>query len=149
MARYKGAVSQINQERDKMVHTLYKKAKGMVQWPTRIATICELVAMLPTPKFFISFDTAVVYIRRRYYYGTHISFLSKHKQLLYDALYARFKELRDNISYKNKSLPGLVLMALESQAPCIGISPYLIYEIILNHKKNAREQLKSHLKRKP
>lgn len=148
MARHKGAVSQINLERDKMVHALFKKAKNMVQWPTRIATICELVAMMPVPKFFISFETAVVYIRRRYYYNTQITFEAQHKQLLYDALYARFIELRDNQSYKNVSLPGLVLKALESQAPCVGISPCVIYEIVLNYRKQAKKQIKIHLRKK-
>ena len=136
--RHKGSVSQINLERDKMIHVLFKKAKSLVQWPTNLMHICEVVAALPAPVFYISSDTAIVYIRRRYYYNDQSPLQSKHKQLLYDALFDKFIELKNNPENRNRSIPGLVMMALKSPAPCIGITPRVIYEIILKHKKLTR-----------
>lgn len=134
--RHKGSVSQVNIERDRLVPALFRKAKGLVQWPTRMMAICEYVALMPAPEFFISSDTAVVYIRRRYCQNIQKPFQSRYKQMLYDALYERFVELMETPGMK-LSIPAAVLRALESPAPCCGLSPWQIYSIMLRHNKQS------------
>jgi len=143
--RHKGSISQVNIERDKLVPVLFRKAKGMVQWPTCMTAICQLVASMPVPEFFISSDTAIVYVRRRYYNNVCQQYRNKYKQLLFDALYDRFLELMNSSRMKKKSIPGIVLTALSSPAPCCGLSPLQVYSIMLRYNK----QVKSKNKKKP
>lgn len=138
--RRKGSISQVNNERDKMVPVLFKKAKRLVAWPTKMSVICELVATMPVPEFFISSDTAIDYIRRRHGGKEVRQFQSQYKQLLFDALYDRFLELmRKN---RKKSIPYIVDLALASSAPCLGLSPWKVYYIMLRHMKQFHKKKK-------
>ena len=137
--RHKGSISQVNIERDRMVPHLFRKAKSLVAWPTKMSVICELVAAMPVPEYFISSDTAIDYIRRRYGGKEVRMFQSQYKQLLYDALYDRFLELME-IYRGKRSIPYIVQLALASPAPCPGLSPWQIYAIMLRHKKQFQKR---------
>ena len=137
--RHKGSISQVNIERDRMVPVLFRKAKSLVAWPTKMSVICELVANMPVTEFFISSDTAIVYVRNRYGGKEVRPFQSQYKQLLYDTLYDRFLELMEK-NRKRKSIPYVVQLALASSAPCLGISPYQVYQIMLRHKKLLKQR---------
>jgi len=133
--RHKGCISQVNIKRDKAILSLYRQAMNIVEWPTDCMKICEIAANLPAPEFFISEETALVYIRDRYINNKNHRFNSPYRQRLYDALYQRFVSLREVPSNSNKDILSLVLEALQSQAPCIGITPQWIYYVITRQRK--------------
>ena len=133
--RHKGSVSQINLDREKIIPALYRKAKAVASWPTNVMKLCEIAAGLPVTKFYISFDSALYYVRSRFYYKKNKKFTDPFRQKLYDAFYDRFLELKESPAHKEKKIPDVVLLALLSPAPTCGLSPLRIYYILLKNKK--------------
>ena len=136
--RHRGSVSQINKDRNKTIIYLYRKALDMLPWPTTQQEICEKIAILPTPQFYISFDTALYYVRCRYYQKQEKQFLNEYKQRLFDAFFNRFLELVENPSYRNYKMKTLINMALDSPAPCLGMSPWMIYDFLRKHRRERK-----------
>ena len=112
----------------------------ILPYPTTHSEICKAIAEFPVPKFYISFDTALWYIRCRYYQEQEKQFLNTYKQKLFDALYNRFLELSDNPSYCNCKMKTLVSMTLDSPAPCLGMSPWMVYDFLRRHRKELKKK---------
>lgn len=144
--RHKGSISQVNLERDKIIPVLFRQAKNTASWPTNTMRLCEVVASMPVPVFFIAPETAIYYARQRYFYNKYKTFKSKFKQTLYDAFYNNFVELMGAPDAKNQSIPMIVTKALRLSAPCTGLNPWQIYKVMLRHKKELKNR---HLKKKP
>lgn len=136
--RHKGSISHVNQERDKIIPLLYRRAINLVQWPADTMTICEKAASLPVDEFYISNDAAVDYVRHRYYRGEQKKFRSTYKQKLYDALYDKFMEAASRPENINKSLPEVVTNILSTAAPCSGLTPLQFYYSYLKFKKKRK-----------
>lgn len=133
--RHKGSKSHVNLERDKVVPALYHKAKELVEWPASEMAVCRMAASLPVKEFYVGFDSAVEYVRNRYYHQKRKEFQSPYKQQLYDALYEQFLNIVDLPENRNTFITELVLRVLSKPAPCVGLSPLQLYYIMLRHKK--------------
>lgn len=137
--KHKGSVSQVNIARDRMVAVLFREAKRLATWPTNTMRLCEIVAELPVREFFLPEENALTYIRQRHYYGIITPFTNKYRQRLYDALYDRVMELWATDRYRGASIPVVVAAALQTEAPCLGLSPRCIY-LLIPHRKYPKKK---------
>lgn len=127
--RHKNSISQINIERDKEIVALFRKAQSLAGAPATIDRICQIAANLPASKFYISDYWAYRYIRDRLN-GTVKYFKDHRKQTLYNALYDNFRIQQRKKENKNKSIETVVDIALEQQAPFVGLSPVTLHKYI-------------------
>jgi len=127
--RHKNSVSQINLERDKELLRIFRKATELAGNPATLVRIFTIAACLPVSKFYISDYWACRYIHNRLK-GKAKKFKNRHKQILYNALFAEYCQLSKRAENRNKSFETLVDMALERPAPIIGLSPHSLKDII-------------------
>ena len=141
--KHKQSVSQTYIERDrKVLPELVRQAKRKATYPTSGNKLFQIAAELPTDKFYIGDDAACDYIRKRFIRKIHPVFVSPYKQRLYDALYDEVVKMMKMEKYKNMGLKDITLLALGHQAPCVGLTPYIIRVHIwrlhkhINHKNH-------------
>jgi hypothetical protein len=134
--RHKGNISYVNEQRNKIIPELFRQAVVLAPVPSSPIMICEKAVELPTKEFYVSFDAALCYIRKRYYHNKHHTFSSRYKQKLYEALYEKFVELKQ--LHEEMLLTDVVSLALGCTAPCLGLSPSQFYTILLKYQKKMK-----------
>ena len=139
--RHKNSISQINLERDKEIRALYKKARELAGYHATVERICQIMVNLPTSKFYISDTYALKYVKDRMN-GNVRKLKWKNKQILYNAFWNVFLSLKKKRENEGLSIERLVDMALETQAPIIGVSQGFIMNIILRNRLNIRQYSK-------
>lgn len=136
--RHKGSISQVNLERNKELLRLYKTAQGIVGSPATVNRVCQIMANLPTKKFYLSETYALKYIKDRIN-GKKRKFRHENKQILYNALWTSFLRIQGKKGNEGLSIERLVDITLETPAPIIGLSPTYITNFILRKHLNIRQ----------
>lgn len=140
--KHKGSISQAFLRRDTVViPEIYRRAKQLAEYPTTTENLFRIAAELPVDKYYISDDAALRYIRHRLYKGKKKKFLSRYKEMVFEALYEKVTDMMKEERYKKQGLATTVICAMETPAPCIGLSPFELYG---KFKRGRR----SHMKRK-
>lgn len=129
--KHKGAVSQTYIERDyHVLPDLLRRAKHIATYPTTSKELLKIAADLPTEKFYITDDAAFIYIYKRHLHGIHPHFSSPYKKKLFDALYEEVLKMMKSEKYSNMTLKHITLLALSHPAPCVGLRPRAIEQIV-------------------
>lgn len=138
--KHKNSISQINPLRDREMLTLYRKALEVVEYPTTIDKICEVVSSLSTSCFYISDTSAFRYVSLRLK-GIVPVFdkASYRKQQLYESLYEEFQVIREQYKERSLCIYKLVDLALARPAPCLGLSPRTIRQKLSAHFKQKKK----------
>ena len=123
-----------------MIPVLFRKAKRIAEWPTKKMRLCEMVADMPVPQFYISEEAAASVVGKRFYQGVYTTFQNPYRQRLYDALYEKVVQLKDTDRFRNASLLSIVSHALQQPAPCIGLTPISIYFLLPKRKYPPRKK---------
>lgn len=135
----KGHISQTYLRRDNVVlPELYMRAKRFVSYPTSINKIFQLMAELPTDRYYISDDAAMSYIRKRMFHGEEPKFNTKERQRLYESFYNEVSTMMEQEKYKRLGLVETTVIALMRPAPCVGLSPSGIWRKY--YQKQRRKQ---------
>ncbi len=134
--KHVNSISQIKIDRDREIIRLYQEAKRVVQWPTTMAKICDYVSQMPTPCYYISFDAAYSYVRKRL--KGIIPKYSKYrhqKKTLLESFYNDFllTAEHERSQGNQKSVYLLVEITLQRPAPCLGLKANYIQKIISTH----------------
>lgn len=125
--KHKNSVTQVYIQRDEVIlPRLFKKAKSIATYPTTMKQLCTMAANMPTPYFFLSDDAALDYVRKRFLHGIIKKFSTSYKNKLFEALYKEVLDIWSDEKYKDNSLQSVVLMALSREAPCVGLTPFII-----------------------
>nr|WP_297658394.1 hypothetical protein [uncultured Prevotella sp.] len=139
--KHVNSISQIKIDRDLEIIRFYQQAKRMVEWPTTTAKICEYVSRMPTECYYISFDAAYSYVRKRLK-GIIPSFGIYHQQkkVLFEAFFQEYQDLAAHYREQGKKqcVYNIVELALERPAPNLGLSAKYIQGIISAHFKNLK-----------
>jgi hypothetical protein len=146
--KHQKSVTQTYIERDrKVLPELIRRAKHQASYPTSANKLYHIAAELPTDKFYIGDDAACEYIRKRFLHQVHPKFISPYKQRLFDALYDEVVKMKESEKYRSMGLKDVTLLALGHQAPCVGLTPYIIGLKIFRQRKHAHHAIaKSHKK---
>lgn len=141
--KHKGAISQVYLKRDReVVPMLFKKAKQIASYPTTQEQLFRIAAEIPVDQYYLSDDTAVLYIRNRIFRGINKIHGSAYKQRLFESLYEAVCELRKDVRYKSKGLDYITMLALQRPAPCVGLSPNVMLQKYLQYRnKNEDEEV--------
>ena len=122
--KYKGHISQTYIRRDNYIlPELYKRAKNEAEYPTSLNKIFRIMADLPTDRYYISDDAALIYVRKRYLHGEITQFRTPERQRLYESLYAEVMKMMEEERYKRAGIAETTICALMRPAPCVGLSP--------------------------
>ena len=133
--KHKGAISQVYRKRDEViVPQLFMKAKQLSSYPTTMERLFKIAAEIPVDQYYLSDDTAVLYIRNRIFRGINKIHSSPYKQRLFESLYQIVCELRSEERYKTRGLDYITMLALQRPAPCIGLSPAVMLQKYLQHR---------------
>lgn len=120
----KGHISQTYVKRDfEVLPELYRQAKRQAAYPTSTDKIFRIMASLPTDRYYICDDAALLYVRKRMLQGKVTTFRTKEKQRLYDALYREVVDMMKEEKYAQMGIAGTTICALMRPAPCVGLSP--------------------------
>lgn len=120
----KGHISQTYVKRDyEVLPELFRRAKRQATYPTSTDKIFRIMATLPTDRYYICDDAALLYVRQRMLQGKEPTFRTKEKQRLYDALYQEVTAMMKEEKYASMGIAGTVICALMRPAPCVGLSP--------------------------
>lgn len=137
-----GSISQTYRKRDRMaVLDVYRRAKALAEYPTTTKKLFEIAARLPVSQFYISDDSALLYVRNRMFRGIRPSLMNPYKQKLFEALYDLVCSMMKEEKYSSQGLASTTIIALSRPAPCIGLTPTVIYQKYLKalqHKKNSQ-----------
>ena len=137
--KHKGAISQVYRKRDEIiVPQLFTKAKQLSSYPTTMERLFKIAAEIPVDQYYLSDDTAVLYIRNRIFRGINKIHNSPYKQRLFESLYQKVCDLRKNERYKSRGLDYVTMLALQCQAPCVGLSPAVMLQKYLQLKNKKR-----------
>lgn len=137
--KHKGSVSQAYIRRDnEVIPDLYKRAAAIAELPMNVDRLARIAADLPVKHFCISDDAAIAYIRSRVLNGRNPKFRSIYKQRVFEALYEIVQEMMQSEKYRQHDIPAITVVALSRPAPCIGLSPKVIYQKYFVHRKRVR-----------
>lgn len=129
--KHKGSISHVYVERDKKaVLEVFRQAKNCAEYPITVTGLLHLTAEMPTKKYYIADDAAYEYCRKRIFLHFRPQFKSNYKQKLYDAMFKEVNKMRHFECYKALSLRKIVALALDKPAPCIGLTPRVIGEML-------------------
>ncbi len=129
--KHKGAVSQTYIERDyHVLPELIRRAKHIATYPITSRGLFKLAANLPTEKFYITDDAALLYINKRCIHGIIPHFTSPYKRKLFNALYEEVMKMKKSEKYKDMGLRHITILALNHPAPCVGMRPRAIEQRI-------------------
>lgn len=139
--KHVNSISQIKIDRDREIIKFYQQAKRMVEWPTTTAKICDFVSRMPTDCYYLSFDAAYNYVRKRLKgiipkFGIH----QQQKKALFEAFYLEYQGLAEYYTMigEKQSIYNIVGIALERPAPNLGITSRYIQEIISAHLRKSK-----------
>lgn len=139
--KHKGSISQVNLRRDRIaIPDVCRRARHLAEYPTTTIRICEIAADLPVNRFYISDDAALMYIYNRAIRGKQKKFVNPYKQKLFDALWEVVSSMMEQDKYKQQGITTTTIQALQRPAPCIGLTPYVIYILYLKHRKHHHER---------
>ena len=131
--KHRGAVSQTYIERDnRVLPDLIRRAKHIATYPTSSKKLLHIAAELPTDKFYIADDAALHYIYKRHLHNIRPHFINPYKERLYNALYQEVVEMMKREDYCRLGLKTVTILALSRPAPCVGMTPRGIGNIISN-----------------
>ena len=117
--------------RDDEIRYLFRQALDIASFPTTYNKLYEIVASLPATRYHID-QYRALRCYRKYLSGHPYHFRSPYKARLFDALYAKVDELRP--LHKDKSLSNIIMIALYTPAPCVGVHPASIRHLLNHHK---------------
>jgi hypothetical protein len=122
--KHKGSVSQTYIERDhRVLPDLIRRAKHLATYPTTSKKLFRIAAELPTEKFYITDDAAIVYVSKRHIHNITPQFANPFKKRLFDALYEEVVKMMKCEEYSKMGLKYVTLLALSRPAPCVGLAP--------------------------
>ena len=140
--KHKGAISQVYRKRDEViVPQIFAKAKQLSSYPTTMERLFKIAADIPVDQHYLSDDTAILYIHNRIFRGINKIHRSPHKQRLFESLYQIVCEMLNDGRYKSYELNNITILALQRPAPCIGLSPTVIWQKywqLKNKKRHAK-----------
>lgn len=129
--KHKNSVSQIYIERNrKALPAIIRRAKHLATYPTTMKKIYHIAAELPTDRFYISDDAAYDYIRKRLLHNMKPKFVNPFKQRLFESLYEEVTQMMEMEKYQKMGWRNTTILALSKPAPCIGIPPETIKNIV-------------------
>ena len=141
--KHKGSISQVYLRRDRVaIPDVFRRARSLVEYPTTTIRICQLAANLPVNQFYISDDAALMYVYNRTIRGRETKFVNPYKQKLFDALWKIIEQMMQQEQYKKQGIATTTILALQRPAPCIGLTPDVIYQIYLKHRKQHLHETK-------
>lgn len=139
--KHVNSISQINIDRDREIIRFYQQAKRMVEWPTTTAKICDYISRMPTDCYYLSFDAAYSYVRKRLNgvipkFGTCF----QRRKALFEAFFLEYQEMAGYYRQigEKRSVYNIVEMALERPAPNLGLSSNRIQRIISDHLRKSK-----------
>jgi len=142
--KHKNSISQTYIKRDKeAIPKLFRRAKEIAEYPTTTKRLFEIVADLPTQQFYVADDAAMSYIRKRVMHGEHKKFRNPYKQRLFDALYEEVISMLKEEKYKAMGLKNTVICALSRPAPCIGLTPFVIFRLYVRNRKTNEQNFQT------
>ena len=139
--KHNGSISQTYRKRDRMaVLEVYRRAKAVAQYPTTTKKLFEIAANLPVSQFYISDDSALLYVRNRMFRDIKPSFMSPYKQKLFEALYDLVSTMMQDEKYASQGLASTTIIALSRPAPCIGLTPTVIFQKYLKAQQQKKHK---------
>lgn len=139
--KHKGSISQAFLRRDTIIiPDIYRRAKSLATYPTTTENLFKIAADLSVDKYYISDDAALRYVRRRYYKGERKKFLSPFKEKLFNALYEKVLRMMEEEKYREQGLATTIILALNTPAPCIGLSPLELYGLYKRGRRSHSKQ---------
>lgn len=119
---------------------LFRKAKGMVDYPTTMAKLCDFVSQMPASCYYLADSTAYRYVCKRIR-GEKPAFgkFQSMKEQLFESFFQDFLRLRRMEQYKGYNTKHLVFVCLELPAPNLGMTPRYIQMKINHHFHNKRK----------
>jgi len=123
--RTKSGQTQIISERNAYLPQLWKEAKRKATYPTTFSRLLEIMATLPTDRYYISEDQAYWLVLHKYK-----GMKNKYKDILYRSFLDLYNDLRLMDKYKDMPTYKVIAVALNHKAPCIGISPRRLQPLV-------------------
>lgn len=121
------AITQVYIERDRdVLPKLVRQAMLSSSYPIRMPDVYMMAADLPVDKFYIGDYAACDYMRKRFLHKKTPKFVNPYKNRLFDALYEEVIRMMRCEKYKGMGLKNITLLALDHQAPCVGLTPTVI-----------------------
>lgn len=139
--KHKGSISHTYKRRDAVaIPLLFRKAKTVAEYPISIPKLLKIAADLPVDRFYITDDAALRYVRKRFYGRKRLTYRSKYKERLFDALYEQVCLMMGEDKYRKEGLATTTILALSRPAPCVGLTPNEIYLRYLKLRGNNRKK---------
>lgn len=110
--------------RNEYLPKLWAEAKRRATYPTTFKQLLELMASLPTDRYYISEEEG---LRAVFQYKPR---KNHYKDLLFRSFLDLYHDLRNTEKYKNVAAYKLVAICLSHPAPCIGLSPRSLQRIV-------------------
>lgn len=126
MGKKKKGRTQIVEERNEYIRILWKRAKKEATYPTTFCQLTEMMASMPTDRYFISEEQAYWLV-----VGHKVKRMkNKYKDILFKSFLDLYNDLLLMDKYRNMSKYKVIAIALSHPAPCIGLYPVTIGRIV-------------------
>lgn len=134
--KHKASITQTYLKRDReAIPHLFRVAKSLAPYPTTTKQLFEIAASLPCDQYYISDDAALSYFRNRRFHNRVVRFKNPFKQRLFDAFYDEVTSMMAQDRYKGVSVRDAVICSLSRPAPCIGLTPFVMYRTFIRQAK--------------
>lgn len=114
--------------RDEAIQRLYVTMRRTGDYAC-LSDICEHIAEMPMPLHYISYRMARQAFNNHFHRGRQATRMWPQKRRMYDSFIQRCREL----ATPGRDEREVIMEALLSPAPCVGLSPSMIRRILVRH----------------